>query len=377
MKYYTYSGRKSQSRAKSKRKKIILNILIIVFVIALCVAFALILGNHLRKKLEAADISTEPVESIISKPETDSSDPADEIGFVKNDREAGSMSALYGYLDLEGCPDEASAQDFVYALKADGYTGISFNVRSGSGMYSYASAAASDISRVQPPESAASLNELKGAVYAASSIGMRSLAYIDMGDLFLTDEVSASRATIDRAVIRELSSIGFSEIVIDGVTRDSDFTVDFAKKLYGVMSQIRPECPGTDFGIVIDPSVLEDPEKTPALEIVFRFVDFFALDLSNKEVYTPEKIAGIREKHSGSFSAYSILSLIGGSDIDEIREGYASFSSADRPNAAFMTRKTDYEVLTDDNGNELYTSKLAKYSLVKEAAPDGEGTEND
>ena len=115
MNYYNYSGKKSQSRLKSNRKKIIINILIIVGIIALCVVFALVLGNHLKKKLEAAELSTEPVENFFEPIETEEPDPADEIDFVKNDRAEGAMSAVFGYLDLEGCPDAASAEAALFA----------------------------------------------------------------------------------------------------------------------------------------------------------------------------------------------------------------------------------------------------------------------
>ena len=369
MNYYNYSGKKSQSRLKSNRKKIIINILIIVGIIALCVVFALVLGNHLKKKLEAAELSTEPVENFFEPIETEEPDPADEIDFVKNDRAEGAMSAVFGFLDLEGCPDAASAEKFVASLKEDGYTGIVFNVRNENGMYSYASKAASDLARTAPSGQVVSFDALTAALNGAAARGMRSCAYMYLGDVFLADETSSVRAAIDVSVLKELSSMGFSEIVLDGVMRDRELNIDFAKKLYAYMSSLRESCPGTDFGLVIDTTVLDDPEATPTVELIFRYVDFFALDLSNGEQYTQDAQREIAEKHGGSFGAYSILSLLGGKDIGEIRAGYAVFSGMKNPNAAFITRRSDYEEIKDESGNPVYEAKCARYTLT-EPEPD-------
>ena len=368
MNYYNYSGKKSQSRLKSNRKKIIINILIIVGIVALCAVFALILGNHLKNKLEEADISTEPVENFFEPVETDEPDPAEGIDFVKNDRAEGSMSAVYGYLDLEGCPDPETAERFVLNLKEAGYTGVIFNARNSSGMYSYASKAASDLARTAPSGYVVSFENLSAAVAAASAQGMRSSAYIDLGDVFLTDETSSVRAAIDRSVIKELSTMGFSQIVLDGAMRESDLTIDFAKTLYVYMSSLRDACPGTDFGLVMDRAVLDDPERTPALELIFRYVDFFALDLSNGEQYTKEALSELTGKYSGSFSAYSILALLGGNDLAAIKDSYSVFSLMKNPNAAFITPRTDYEELRDEAGVLIFDAKLAPYSLTEPIA---------
>ena len=377
MNYYNYSGKKSQSRLKSNRKKIIINILIIVLIVALCAAFALILGNHLKKRLEEADISTEPIENIFEPVETDEPDPAEGIDFVKNDRAEGSMSAVFGYLDLEGCPDPESAGRFVRSLKEDGYTGIVFNARNGEGMYSYASKAAADLARTSPSGAVIPFDCLAAAVNAAAAEGMRSCAYIDVGDVFLTDETSSVRAALDRSVIKELSGMGFSEIVLDGVLRDAELTFDFAKDLYAYMSVIRQRCPGTDFGLVMDKAVLDNPEQTPALEMIFRYVDFFALDFTDGEQYGADVLRGLTEKYSGSFSAYSILSLLDGRDLGAIRSGYSAFSQMKNPNAAFIVPRTDYAEVKDEAGNVTYESKTAVYPLTEPEVKEETGDDND
>ena len=377
MNYYNYSGRKSQSRLKNNRKKVVINILIIILIIALAAAGALFLGNYLKHRLESADISTEPVEAFTMPPEPAQPDPADEIDFVKNDRAEGEMSAVFGNLDLAGCPDGNAARSYVRMLNEAGYTGIVFPVRNDNGKYAYASYAASELSGTEASDAVIPYDILAEALGEAALCGMRSCAYIDLGDAASAEAAYSVRTTIDKAVVKELSALGFSEIIFDGLMRDHELDTDFAKQLYAYVSSVRTECEGTDFGLVIDPSVLEDPEKTPALEIVFRFVDFYSLDFRNTDVYTEDAISEMLTNYSGSFNAYSICALVGGSDIEEIRTSYSTLSLAQYPNMAFLSAKTDYEEKKDADGNLLFDAKLEKYTLTEDTQDTGDAAAGD
>ncbi|MBR6918037.1 MAG: hypothetical protein IKN38_07620 [Clostridia bacterium] len=361
MKYYNYSGKKSQSRYKTNRKKTIINIIIIVSAVALSVAFALILGNHLKNRLETADISTEPVETLIPAPDG-ANDDASSIDFVKNEHAEGEMSAIYGFLDLDGCPDSASASSLVDALCDCGYTGVIFNARNADGKYSYGSKAASEATRTEISRDVVSYDILASAIARAGARGMRSAVYIDLGDVFLTDEISALRSSVDRKVIKELAEMGFSGIILDGLTRDRDFTIDFVERIYSFISQLRIDCGGADIGMVIEREVLEDPENTPAVEMAFRFVDFFSMDFSAREGDSAQTVSSYIEKYSGSFSAYSILALMRGDDKASIRDGVAATAGEKHPNAAFLTPRKDYTV---KDGEKLsFSSKAETYSLT-------------
>lgn len=367
MNYYSYSGKKSQSRRRENKKRIIIKIIIILLAIILSVAFALILGNHLKHKLDEANLSTEPVDELLSSFEPVETDVAAGIEFVKNDRAEGEMAGIFGYLDLDGCPDEASAQSFVAALRESGYTGVLFNVKSGDGKYSYASPAASNLSKTELPSGIPSLALVSGAFGAASGSGMRSAAYVYLDDVFSKEESAKVGAAIDRAVIVEMAEAGVSEIIFDGIARDRDFTVDFVKELYEFISPVRKKCSGTDFGLVISTAVLENPECTPALEIAFRFIDFFALDMS-KEEYTPEVVAGFLDKYSGSVAAYSILAIADGKDLSSLKRSAEAFSPEKNENVAFIAPRTDYKPNKD--GKITYSQKIEKYSLTEGSTTD-------
>ena len=353
MKYYGYSGKKSQSRRKANKKRLIINIVIIASAVILSVTFALLLGNHLKKKLEEAPISHDPIEDIVNKQEV-----PDDTGydFKKNDRSASEMAAVFGYLDLEGCPDAASARKFVSNLKTAGYTGVVFSAKGVDGNYSFASEEAYAIAHLTPSDAVVSPGIIAEALAEAESLGMRSAAYIDVADA-----ANAVSYELDRAVIRELCSLGFSEIIIDGAAR-GDLTPAVAISVYGIVGEIRRDFPECDVGLVIDPSAVGDAEATSALEIMFRYSDFFALDFSDRGIYTADAVKEFYKTYEKSVSVYSALAVTGGGTLEEIRSAAATFSSFKPANVAFVTARTD--------AGSDYASKLKSYSLTEKETED-------
>ncbi|MBQ7715800.1 MAG: hypothetical protein IJT70_08035 [Clostridia bacterium] len=366
MNYYNYSGRKSQSRAKSRKKKIIINILIIILIIALCAVLALILGNHLKKKLETTELSTKPAEELISEVlEEAEPDPDDEIDFEKNDRTAGDLSAVSAYLDLEGCPDAESAENMIKALKDAGYTGIVFRTRDRDGKYLYSSPAVAQIADSRGITAPVSFENLTAALSAASEAGMKCSAYVE-----LSGTSWSIRSYLDNAVIKELFGLGVREFVLDGIKPAESLDTSFAKDLYGYISDLRAACPGADFGLVIDIASLEDPEATPALELIFRYIEFFALDLRNADLYTNEAISGLFEKYIGSFSAYSLLTILKGDSLEDLQRGVGLFSGRENPNVMFIEKRTDYpETAPDADPTDAYAYKIVSFNPTAQTEP--------
>ena len=358
MKYYSYSGKKSQSRRKANKKRLIINISIIAAVVILSVAFALVLGNHLKNKLDEAPISTEPVEDILTP---ESADDGDRLDFVKNDRTLDETKALFGYLDLDGCPDGASAQTYVDNLKSAGFTGVIFNAKGADGKYSFASNEAYSLARLEPSKSVTQPSVVSEALGKAKSLGMRSAAYIDICGALSVAEGEIGYG-LDRAVIRELCSLGFDEIVIDGAAR-GEITTQIAMSIWYYISDIRAEFPEVDIGVVIDGASLSDAESAPAIEIMFRFCDFFALDFTDREIYGGEALKAAIAGSAGGISTYRTLILADGSDLAAIRGGAEVIRAAGVPRAAFITPRTD---VTD------YKDKLKPYSLDKEDTADND-----
>ncbi len=358
MKYYAYSGKKSQSRRKANKKRLIIKICIIAAAVILSVVFALALGNHLKKKLDGAPISTEPIDGLIT-PETDGGD--ERFDFRKNDRAPGETAALFGYLDLDGCPDEASAGTFVNNLHAAGFTGLIFNAKGADGKYSFASEEAYALARLEPSGAVASPAMISGALGAAKSLGMRSAAYIDVAGA-LTPAEGEIGYELDRAVIRELCALGFDEIVIDGAAR-GDLTLSVAKTVWNYISYIRDEFPDVDIGVVTDLQSFRDSGSASALEVTYGFVDFFALDLSDREIYGGASLPGALAETAGEISSYGALVLVDGSDVGTMRSAADAIRSAGVTRAAFLTPRLDAPE---------YADRLKPYSLEAVSAADND-----
>lgn len=358
MKYYSYSGKKSQSRRRANKKRLIIRISVIAAAVILSVVFALALGNHLKRKLEEAPISTEPAENLITPGKEGQSDSLD---FRKNDRSPEESAALFGYLDLAGCPSAESARAYVVNLHGAGFTGVIFNAKSADGKYSFASEAAYTLARLEPSGAVASPEMIGSALGAAKEFGMRSAAYIDIAGALTAVEGEIGYG-LDRAVIRDLCALGFDEIVIDGAARGS-LTLSVAKSVWNYISYIREEYPTVDIGVVTDAASFRDAEATPTLEIMYRYVDFFALDFTDREIYGGAALPGALGESASEISSYCTLVLVDGSDVGTIRSGADAIKSAGVSRAAFLTPRLDAP---------SYDEKLKPYSLEAETVTDND-----
>ena len=357
MKYYSYSGKKSQSRRKANKKRLIIRISIITAAVVLSVVFALALGNHLKKKLDDAPISTEPIEDLVTPDKNES----ESFDFKKNDHAPGETSALFGYLDLDGCPDAESAKAFVNNLHSAGFTGLIFNAKRADGKYSFASEEAYALARLEPSDSVVSPGIISSALGAAGDLGMRSAAYIDIAGA-LTPVGEDIGYELDRAVIRELCSLGFDEIVIDGAARGT-LTFSAAKAIWNYISDIRTEFPDVDIGVVTDAASLRDAEASPTVEIMFRFVDFFAFDFTDRMIYGGSLLPDALADSARETESYNTLILVDGSDIGTMRSSSDALRSAGVERAAFLTPRLDVSE---------YADKLKPYSLASDTAADND-----
>ncbi len=358
MKYYSYSGKKSQSRRRANKKRLIIRTSVIAAAVILSVVFALALGNHLKRKLEEAPISTEPIDELITPKDGGEGEGLD---FIKNGRTAEETAALFGYLDLAGCPGAESADEFVVNLHDAGFTGVIFNAKSADGKYSFASEAAYTLARLEPSGTVASPEMIGSALGAAKEFGMRSAAYIDIAGALTAAEGDIAYA-LDRAVIRELCSLGFDEIVIDGAAR-GELTLSVAKTVWNYISFVREEFPGVDVGIVTDSQSFRDAGAASVLEVMYGFVDFFALDFTDREIYGGAALPGALEEFSREIPSYGTLVLINGSDVGTMRSGADAIKSAGVRRCAFMTPRIDAA---------SYDEKLKPYTLEAEKVTDND-----
>ncbi len=365
MNYYGYSGKKSKHR--SSKRTIIIRVIIIILAVVGSVTFALVLGNHLKNKLDEAEISKEPIENIIPEESSSTEEELDPI--FKAEASFEELSFSGGYLDLKDCPDGKSAASFVKGLKAAGYTGIIFDIRDENGSLTYASAALSELIGAETVGSVTSADILSAALAEASAQGMKKCAYIDLLTNY-TDKNDLVLTTVDETIIGELAQLGFDRFILNGVF-GNEFSSDTVNAFYGYMSSLREVAPNAYFGVVLAPNVFETAELTPTLELMFRYTDFFAVNFSDSATYSSEAVATFRDNFSGSLNAYRINVLLDGATEKSIKSGYETFIHTGC-NVSFLTQRNDYTKEKDEDGNFLYSSKIPAYSVLPEDTEDTE-----
>lgn len=362
MNYYGYSGKKSKHR--SNKRTVIIRVLIIVLAIAGSITFGLVLGNHLKNKLDNAVISDEPIENIIPEKEDDVEDEAQPI--LKKEASFEELAFTGGYLDLKDCPDTKKAAAFVDGLKKAGYTGIVYNAKNENGMLTYDSSAVSFLGSTWVLGSVTTSEMVEAAASAAKENEMKCCAYIELSKIFDEGKEAIVSEVVDKAVIEELYGFGFDRFILGNVfTGETEFSSDTVNAFYRYFEDLRNAAPDAYFGIVLEPSVFEKAELTPTLELLFRYIDFFSVDFSDSSTYSDSAVDTFRDNFSGSLSAYRINILLDGSSEKSIIDRVDMFS-LNGSNVSFVTPKTDYKAEKDDDGNFLYSSKLPAYSIYKE-----------
>lgn len=360
MNYYNYNKR---SQYKGAKKRLTLNILIIIAVILAIFAFALVLGNHLKNKLDSTEINRDPIETLPAET-GEKDDNEDEQMFLKNNRSPEELQTLSACLDLSGCPDEKTAGEYVEYLKNVGYSGITFNIEDSDGKLAYNSYAVSEIAGTYTYGSVTNVENLKAAAEKAKSLGMKTTALVTLTDISSKDERETVKTVLLKSVVSELGSVGFDEFIFRNATSADAFTSSRADELYLLVSEVRKSLPNADIGLVLDRAILDNPELTPVTELVFRFADFFAIDFSDKEEVSSETVSSFLTSHSGSVNAYNIRFLSGADAPDEIAAEYALYSAGGTLNISFVS-PLQYTEKTDEDGKFVFASKMVEYTVDK------------
>lgn len=364
MNYYSYNKNSKNSRYKGARNRLAFNILIIIAIILAVVAFSIGLGNHLRHKLESAEINRDPVETMPKEPDKSGTDDEAKMSF-KNDRTSEELSALEGYLDLSRCPDDKTAVKYVEYLGNVGYTGIVFNVFDDEGKLTYDSKAAGELAGTLTVGTSAEYEYLAAAVAEAKRRSMRVTAVAPVAPLSTGDEDDVVKRAVLKAVVYELGEMGFDEFIFKGAATPESFTTQRADEVFPFVSDIREKLPDADIGVVLDTGILDNPELTPVLELFFRFCDFFAIDFENAG---QEEKSAFLASHSGSMSAYALRFFSGASTPADIASEYALYSAGGTLNISFV-RPLEYTESKDEDGNFMFSSKMIDYTVDKGEKP--------
>ena len=273
--------------------------LIVVLVSALLIVVGtILLGNHLKRQLTDAPIDTSEI------PPVDTSDPFDatpETPAVMHD--AALLSVHAGYLELSALTDGADLRSRVEAVASAGYNAVAFVVIDGDGLLTYASPAASALSRLPAKETLPTLEELTSAVSYAGELGLRACAVYT---------ARPNKTKADCAVAAELAQAGFDEILLRGFEKYTTLDGSVIDRILTYVRAVRAAA-DVDLGVCLSEEIYTAAQHAPYIENLFRETEFLAIDLTAAD---GESVAALTEKLQGSFSAYLLRTVLSGADAE-------------------------------------------------------------
>ena len=285
----------------AKKLKMPRRIIFFSAVAVLIVVFTVILGNNLKKKLAEAPIDTSEVLSTtdVSQNKPVQKDEVEES--VDHDKALSGVVA--GYLDLLGIMESQQAEYVVDTIQNSGYNCAAFIVTDEEGKLTYASPEVESASRLPASADIVSYDVLAAAVNRAKTKGLR-----------LSAVITASDSLSDTLVIKELSALGFDEIIICGFEEYVQLDNNALKDITKYLDRAREASGnGVDFGISFDSEFFKVAQNAPYIEKLYNQTEFFAIDLFEKSV---DEVADLAEELQGSFTAYLLRPLLSGDDVD-------------------------------------------------------------
>lgn len=278
----------------AKKLKLPKRILFFAICAVAILIFALFLGNHLKQRMEEAEIDTTPIETTpISDIEPDDGIPE---GDAKHDEDKKGVKA--GFLDTFDVEDENDIRARIDALKNSGFNAVSFAVVS-DGRLTYASRAIEEYTRLPASGDVISLEMLESAVAYAESRGMTTSAVF---------EKSASEE-LDMYVASELSAMGFDEIIIQGfenILGDKGGDISVCIRY---VSRFRQSAGDVSVSVRLSPDAFVYARNSYHIEKLFTYTEFLSVDMTG---YDADKATELGAKMVGSFSVYMIRPFISG-----------------------------------------------------------------
>lgn len=275
---------------------------VIFFAVVALIIFLLsmVLGNHLKKKVENADYDKTKVEETTA-PIKDERPAKDDAPSVEHDEAYGKVKA--GYLDLSGVKDSVEVSGAVSRLKGEGYDCFSFVLTDEDGNLTYASPAVEESSRLPSSEALVPISILSEAVKSAHGAGLRTSCVI-----------TASDSLSDDLVFSEIGEMGFDEIIVRGFEKYIEIDNDRVEEIRSYVNRIRTAAGGEiAVGVCFSADFYKAARNAPYIEKIYKFSNFLSIDMTGAN----EAVASnVTADLAGSFSLYLLRPLISGSDTE-------------------------------------------------------------
>lgn len=285
----------------ARKYRIVRHIIFYVVVAIVIFVLTMILGNHLKGKVDSIDHNTTDILDVTEPPKHSDADGEETEKDVLHDPALAKVSAGYLYLTAE--TDMQGARRAVEALRTEGHNAVSFCATDPSGNITYSSPAIQEATRLPASESLIPFDVLSEAFKAASDMGMRVSCII-----------KASESLSDPVVAKELCDAGADEIVVTGFEEYIVVNNDTVAKIREYTNKLR-ESIGNEVSIAVAfaEEFFSDPHNAPYIEKIYKYCEFLAIDMTSADKEGAESVS---IDLAGSFGAYLLRPLLSGQDAD-------------------------------------------------------------
>ena len=346
-------GRRRAGPKKKPQGKILFRIFFVIFCAAVLTGLSVLLGMHLRERARIAESMERDVTTDVPGATVEPTELYPDGGRSTSD--ARSINVCAADIDVtRGSSDDI--RDLVKGL-SDRYNAVSVRVTSDSGELVYVSralmelvgidtgavtqnsaAAASDSESEPATESESTggepkeseskktvaepstvLDNINAALAAAGEKSLRrSAIYVTSGDSLGDGRDASVRAARDCAIIGELRSLGFDEVIIDGLVGEDDtLSHDTLREIVSYLSLLRGGGDGIDIGITLPASVYLISQNASRIKTLSEYADLLAIGIGSGAGTPDEAYSFVYDSCyslKGNFSVYSIRGVITDSD---------------------------------------------------------------
>ncbi len=319
--------------AKKSKKKIVIRVLFVILCAAALTAASVLLGAYLKTKAEHSTAKTESVTESAPTPVETSEPYPDGIPSVSDtsglsvcaadiDITKGSVQSVYDR--LSGLSDTYNAVSV--RLVSDGklvyvspallqYVGVSQDKLPEGGGEEAAPEddEESDSQSLAPAENV--FANLSAVAEGAKKANLRlSAIYTVSPEILSGSDEAISDITKDKLIFGELVSLGFDEIIIDGLaTEDEELSGDKLRSIVTYLAKLRSATGECDIGLTLPASVYLIPQMASKIKTLSEYADFLSIGIYS-ESDDPEIAYSLVYENcyslKGNFSVYNIRGVI-------------------------------------------------------------------
>ncbi|MBQ6789395.1 MAG: hypothetical protein IJO81_04345 [Clostridia bacterium] len=306
-------------------KKIVWRILFVLICAAALCVFSVYLGSWLKERAAQID-------GILQADTQQSESVSEETLPPPTEAPEEGVPARAAYLDVLGMSG-ADIEKYIYNLH-ESYNTVSIDITSEDGKLVYVSPALLEYVKLDPSAVTASpvvgsvkgddgeyteyeidvLSNIKTALDAAKRKDLRVCAVYSTTSAVMQSEAYESAWDIDAVVASELYSLGFDEVMIDGLfSEEHPLDAENVNRAVRYTAELKNRAEGFDIGLVIPEEAVFVPANASIVNMLSEYTDFLCVYVSGEGADAEEAYSvAYEEFHSvkGALSAYNVRAVI-------------------------------------------------------------------